>query len=137
MRTIVFDLPERIVAASPSQPVVEFGDVKDSRQAMAEIRRCLAPDGMLLRTGHFSTFPNTRTRTTTRALPRTDDLACRPLRDCRGLRRRRERAHHRTVVGARPAVRERVVMATKFMHSPWKLNVTSALTTGPATRKVP
>ncbi len=112
MRTILFDLLERIVATSPAEPVIEFGalrvptqthlpsvrsvfagyqysgadmmagvgvdqrqdlrqiglrdgcvgtallldtieHVEDPRQAMAEIRRCLAPDGILLLTSHF------------------------------------------------------------------------------------
>lgn len=112
MRTILFDLLERIVATSPPQPIIEFGalraptqthlpsvrsvfagfqysgadmmpgvgvdqlqdlrriglrdgsigtallldtmeHVEDPRQAMAEIRRCLAPDGMVLLTSHF------------------------------------------------------------------------------------
>jgi SAM-dependent methyltransferase len=112
VRTILFDLLERIVATSPPQPVIEFGalraptqthlpsvrsvfagfrysgadmmsgvgvdqlqdlrqlglrdgsigtallfdtieHVEDPRQAMAEIRRCLTPDGIVLLTSHF------------------------------------------------------------------------------------
>jgi SAM-dependent methyltransferase len=112
VRTILFDLLERIVATSPPQPVIEFGSlrvptqthlpsvrsvfagyqysgadmmrgvgvdqlqdlrqiglrdgsvgtallldtlehVEDPRQAMTELQRCLAPNGVLLLTSHF------------------------------------------------------------------------------------
>ena len=112
MRTILFDLLERIVATSPPEPVIEFGalraptqthlpavrsvfagfqysgadmmlgvgvdqlqdlrqigirdgsigtvllldtmeHVEDPRAAIAELRRCLAPNGILLLTSHF------------------------------------------------------------------------------------